>query len=287
MERNRPSREEIARRANTPKPDGSYWEDVEAGEMDKEAYDLWWKTNKELHHKENTNKLHGVWWHGKYYHNGVAQGYWSERREPANPDMLWGVASGETNEIPPEAVTTPEAETVFNLYTPNTIDNAYTRELVQELDAKVDEHPDAQIRLFIDTYGGGLDAALELTEYFRHIGNPLITVARSKCYSAGVLLLSAGQVRLCYPETRFLIHRTQINNFSYSGPIVGMAESLRSLYSIDRKFIQMIGENIGADWRDIYRKAKCDWRFGVDTALNMGLVTGVLPTYDERRKGKL
>lgn len=174
----------------------------------------------------------------------------------------------------------------IKLYIPDLFDASTVKNIVRNLDKKIADDPQRKIKMYIDTYGGGIDAGIELAEYFRHVPNPLTTVARSKCMSAGVLLLSCGSERLAYPETLFLIHQAQIGEFQYSGPISHMKDELRPIYQQNRRWIEMIAENINYPYNQLFKESKEDNYFDAETALNhYHLITGILPTYVRPRRG--
>lgn len=55
-----------------------YWETVEneygkTREQIKKEQEKEWQKKKEDNHQDNVSKLHGVFWHGTYYHFGVGQ----------------------------------------------------------------------------------------------------------------------------------------------------------------------------------------------------------------------
>ncbi len=85
-----------------------------------------------------------------------------------------------------------------------------TRETVFPLISQVLEleqrDPGKPIRLHINTEGGSLSDALALYDALRGVSGPIITVTTGMCASAGLLLLSAGDLRLATENTLFFYH---------------------------------------------------------------------------------
>ena len=63
------------------------------------------------------------------------------------------------------------------------------------------------ITLYLNTDGGVLADALAIYDTLRSIKSPIITITTGVCASAGLLLLSAGDIRLTYPNTIFFYHQ--------------------------------------------------------------------------------
>jgi len=63
------------------------------------------------------------------------------------------------------------------------------------------------IRLYINTEGGALTDTFAIYDVMRGITSPIITIATGICASAGLLLLSAGDLRLATPNTLFFYHQ--------------------------------------------------------------------------------
>ena len=48
------------------------WED-QLGMTQKEILEDQWRVQKQQNHEDNLDRLHGVYYHGVYFHHGVAQ----------------------------------------------------------------------------------------------------------------------------------------------------------------------------------------------------------------------
>jgi ATP-dependent protease ClpP protease subunit len=65
------------------------------------------------------------------------------------------------------------------------------------------------IQIIISSEGGAAYDMLGLYDIMRASKCHLTTVGLGKIMSAGVLLLAAGDTRVCYPSTQFMIHEVQ------------------------------------------------------------------------------
>ena len=90
------------------------------------------------------------------------------------------------------------------LYGPVTRETAFP--LISQILELEHQQPGAPIRIHINTEGGSLSDALAVYDAMRGITAPIITIATGMCASAGLLLLSAGDLRLSTENTVFFYH---------------------------------------------------------------------------------
>ena len=69
--------------------------------------------------------------------------------------------------------------------------------------------PTYPIRIYIDSYGGNVDALASMIETMESIPNKIITICTGKAMSCGAILLAAGDYRFCGKNSRILIHEIQ------------------------------------------------------------------------------
>lgn len=62
------------------------------------------------------------------------------------------------------------------------------------------------IVIYIDSYGGQVDALASMIETMEQVPNPFVTVACGKAMSCGAILLSHGDIRFCGRHSRIMIH---------------------------------------------------------------------------------
>jgi len=66
--------------------------------------------------------------------------------------------------------------------------------------------PTCPIIVYIDSYGGSVDALASMIETMESVPNKIVTVCTGKAMSCGVILLAAGDYRFCGKNSRVLIH---------------------------------------------------------------------------------
>ena len=91
-----------------------------------------------------------------------------------------------------------------SLYGPVTRESVFP--LISQILELEQRDPGKPIRLHLNTEGGSLSDALALYDALRGVTGPIITVATGMCASAGLLLLSAGDLRLATKNTLFFYH---------------------------------------------------------------------------------
>lgn len=99
----------------------------------------------------------------------------------------------------------------------------FTPESAQEfrdrLLAESHENPNRPILVYIDSYGGQVDALAKMIATIDEISNPVITCCMGKAMSCGAILLSHGDVRFADPHSRIMVHKV-------SGGVVGDSEDI-------------------------------------------------------------
>lgn len=74
---------------------------------------------------------------------------------------------------------------------------------IQQLDA-ISHDP---ITMYINTLGGDVISALAIYDMLRVVQSPICTIVNGACFSAGLLILSAGDLRLATPSSLFYYHQ--------------------------------------------------------------------------------
>ncbi len=81
----------------------------------------------------------------------------------------------------------------------------FTAESAQEFREKLLEqskdNPNRPIIVYIDSYGGQVDALAKMISTMDEIPNPIITACVGKAMSCGAILLSHGDIRFCDPHS--------------------------------------------------------------------------------------
>lgn len=140
--------------------------------------------------------------------------------------------------------------------------------------AKISEEP---ITIYINTAGGNLGDALSIYDLLKTIPNNIITIVNGLCASSGLLILSAGDLRLSTKHSKFFFHQPSI----FPG-IIDSKENvdyLLILYNEAKKENDKILKstmNISKDkWKKYFGKRSHAW-FNAETALSLNLIHHIL-----------
>lgn len=72
---------------------------------------------------------------------------------------------------------------------------------------ELDRREDAPIQIHLNTDGGSLADALAIYDQIRSLDSPVIVVATGTCASAGLIILSAGDLRMATEHCLFFYHQ--------------------------------------------------------------------------------
>lgn len=137
--------------------------------------------------------------------------------------------------------------------------------------------PQAPIKLTINTEGGSLTDAYAIYDALRTVEAPIITIATGMCASAGLALLSAGDLKLCTKNTIFFYHQTildgpSLNSLEASNATNQAYEMCHDLY--DRTLIEKT--KISKDeWNTNFKNRTVKY-FNATEALKYGFVDDII-----------
>lgn len=162
--------------------------------------------------------------------------------------------------------------------------NDFTEESAQEfreaLLAEAKGDPLRPIVIYIDSYGGQVDALAKMVETMDELTNPIVTVAVGKAMSCGAVLLSHGDVRFCGHHARVMIHEISGGTVGDVHDVGADAEEMKRL---NKYFMGILAKNCGIkggyealrkmikgqDGRDNYMDAKAAMAFKIVDAIGM------------------
>lgn len=100
------------------------------------------------------------------------------------------------------------------------------------------------ITIYIDTYGGNIDAAMLMYDCMRTSACPINTVGIGKVMSAGTLLLSAGDSGFRYitPNTRVMVHEVSGGSV---GTVSEMEASVSESKKVQDRFLSLLSKHTG------------------------------------------
>ena len=139
---------------------------------------------------------------------------------------------------------------------------------------KSKEQPEEPIIVFIDSYGGSVDALAKMIETLDETPSPIITVCMGKAMSAGAMLLSHGDVRYCGRHSRVMIHEVSAGT---DGNVHDMYADTVEIKRLNHYFMGLLAKNCNIpggydglrkiiksrDGRDLYLNAEEALKFGL------------------------
>jgi ATP-dependent Clp protease, protease subunit len=131
------------------------------------------------------------------------------------------------------------------------------------------------IKVFINSPGGSMDAMFAMYDVMKYLPNDVSTVALGMAASAGQFLLTAGT-----RGKRYALRNTRIMMHQPSGGIRGTASDIRiqaeQSVHMKHRFLQLIAEHTGRPYEQIEHDADRDRYFTAEEAREYGLIDHVV-----------
>ncbi len=131
------------------------------------------------------------------------------------------------------------------------------------------------IKLYINSPGGSVTAALAIIDTMNHIKNDVSTVCVGLAASAAALILSAGK-----KGKRFSLVNSEIMIHQPMGGAQGQASDIeinaRQILKIKAKLNKMMAENTGKPLAQIERDVDRDYYMSADEAKKYGIIDKVI-----------
>lgn len=133
------------------------------------------------------------------------------------------------------------------------------------------------ITIYIDTYGGSVDAALLMYDCIRTSSCPVNTVGMGKVMSAGVLLLAAGDkgYRFVSPNTRVMIH--EISGGSI-GTVSEMETSVTEIKRMQDIYTSLLAKHAEVNKAKVLEDMQKVSYMSAKQAINYGIADKLFPS---------
>lgn len=177
-----------------------------------------------------------------------------------------------------------------HLSTKDIIVNEFTEESAVEFREKflreAEKGEDYPIIVYIDSYGGYVDALASMVGTMQSVPNPVITVALGKAMSCGAILLSFGTIRYVDRYAKIMIHEV-------SGGAIGnvhdMRNSAEETARVNEFWMGLLADNCGIkggyrnlrriikgkDGKDLYLNPEEAVEFGIADVIGMPAINPV------------
>jgi len=153
----------------------------------------------------------------------------------------------------------------------------------QVMDAAAGD-PSRPIVIYIDSYGGYVDALAKMIETLDEIPNPIVTCCMGKAMSCGAMLLSHGDVRFLGKHSRVMVHEVSSGTI---GNVQDMKDDVKETVRLNEYFMGLLAKNCGfanyeelravikeQDGRERYLVGNEALAFGIVDAIGLPKVSG-------------
>ena len=139
------------------------------------------------------------------------------------------------------------------------------------------------ISVYIDTYGGSLDAALCMYDAMKACCCPIVTVGIGKVMSAGVLLLAAGDKghRFITQNTRVMVHEVSGGTF---GPVSEMENTVAETRRMQDVYVELLAGDTGTKKTKIIKDMQAETYMSAEETVAYGIADKVVPTRKTNKK---
>ena len=141
----------------------------------------------------------------------------------------------------PQAENRPDAMLKGALWIGDINDNAAQAFASNLLKTSYDD-PNRPIMIYIDSYGGAVDALSSMVGVMDSIPNKIVTICMGKAMSAGAVLLSHGDYRYISPHGRVMIH--EISSGS-SGNVNDLKNEMEETDRMNEHWMEFLAKNCG------------------------------------------
>lgn len=142
------------------------------------------------------------------------------------------------------------------------------------------------ITIYIDTYGGNIDAAMLIYDAMRICKCPIRTIGIGKVMSAGSLILASGDPgnRFLTKNARVMIHQVSSGT---AGPLADMENEIQEVKRLQDQYATLLAEHTNKSRDRVIKDLKVDNYMTAYEAVKYGLADKVLPYNDKTKSNNI
>lgn len=181
---------------------------------------------------------------------------------------------------------TKDGEIVYDVYSKLLKDRIIF--LSEELDSEVAsktialllylnaESKTKEIKIYINSVGGNIDAFFAIYDTMQQISAPVKTICVGEACSAASVILAAGSAgkRLAYPHSMVMIHNLQISDME--GSKAEIKDQVRLIDKLSAKFIEILARHTGQPLAKVRKDTEKDKYLTAEEALEYGIIDKIL-----------
>lgn len=130
------------------------------------------------------------------------------------------------------------------------------------------------IKIWINSYGGVLEAALTTCDAIEFSETPIITINQGQAASAAALIFLTGHQRLAFPKSYLMLHEGSIGVGHLDAH---KFQTMSDFYKVQRGLLKkIIIEYTGMTEEEYNSHAKDDWWISADEAMKFNMVDKIV-----------
>jgi ATP-dependent Clp protease protease subunit len=156
-----------------------------------------------------------------------------------------------------------------------TIDDHIANSIIAQLLFLYNQNPKEDIRLYINSPGGSVNAALAIYDTIQYVKCDVSTICVGLAASAGALLLTAGAKgkRFCLPNSEVLLHQVM---GGATGQAADVAIHARQIIKTKDRINKILAKHTGQSLSRIEKDTDRDYFMSAEEAKEYGVVDKII-----------
>jgi ATP-dependent Clp protease, protease subunit len=162
------------------------------------------------------------------------------------------------------------------------VDDQIANLVVAQLLHLESEDPDKDVSLYINSYGGSIDAGLAIYDTMQFIRPAVQTICFGVAMSMGSLLLAGGAAgkRVALPHARILIHQP---SGGFQGVSADIEIHAQAILELRRRTDEIYAKHTGQSVERVHADMERDRFFTPDESVEYGLIDRVIESHEVSR----
>jgi ATP-dependent Clp protease, protease subunit len=157
------------------------------------------------------------------------------------------------------------------------VDDKSCKDVVSKL-LLLDAHkPGEEIKLYINSPGGGVTSGMVVYDTIKMISSPVSTICMGLAASMGSILLSAGKKgsRFIYPHGEVMIHQPSLGGYM-QGVSIDLEIQAKQIEKTKEMGARILAENCGQTFEKVMTDFDRDYWMDAEEAIKYGIVDKIL-----------
>jgi ATP-dependent Clp protease, protease subunit len=157
------------------------------------------------------------------------------------------------------------------------VDDKSCKDVVSKL-LLLDAHkPGEEIKLYINSPGGGVTSGMVVYDTIKMISSPVSTICMGLAASMGSILLSAGKKgsRFIYPHGEVMIHQPSLGGYM-QGVSIDLEIQAKQIEKTKEMGARLLAENCGQTFEKVMTDFDRDYWMDAEDAIKYGIVDKIL-----------